>query len=120
MLTAAYASLYHWSHVGTHANLQRAHWLVSHVWLELNQPRQSLSHAERCMKITSSHSQEMKDFDLAYAHEALARANAHLGDTELARRHLSKARELGEQILDDEDRGIFMDDLKGGNWAGVA
>jgi hypothetical protein len=58
----------------------------------------------------------MADFDLAFAHECLARAHALSGDHVAAGRELEMARKAGESIADREDREIFFDSLRGGNW----
>ncbi|NQS91289.1 MAG: hypothetical protein HQ574_02685 [Chloroflexi bacterium] len=61
-------------------------------------------------------SEEMEDFDLAFAQEGLARAYALTGKLGLAKIHLSKPTLLGKQIEDPEDRQIFEEDLNGGDW----
>ncbi len=58
----------------------------------------------------------MEDFDLAYAQEALARANALAGEQEKALHHRQQAAKLGKQIKDPEDKKIFEGDFQGGNW----
>jgi hypothetical protein len=60
----------------------------------------------------------MKDFDLAYAYEAVARANALAGNRDEAARYLQLARESGQAIGDAEDKSTFLGDLNGGNWHG--
>jgi tetratricopeptide (TPR) repeat protein len=114
MLVAAYASLYHWNQIGTNVHLQRGHWLLSHVLTALHQPENALKHALRCMELTESDKDSFEDFDIAYAHESLARAYALQGRNELAKDHFNQARKLGELIEDEEDKRIFMDDLVSG------
>jgi hypothetical protein len=53
----------------------------------------------------------MDDWDLAAAHEALARASATAGDREGARRHVELARAALAAIADDEDREHIESDL---------
>jgi hypothetical protein len=53
----------------------------------------------------------MEDWDLAAAHEALARAYATAGDGDAARRHLELGRMALGRIADDEDRGHIESDL---------
>jgi hypothetical protein len=119
MLIAAYASLFHWLHIGTAANAQRGHWLLARVLTVLGRPGPALEHAARCLQLTETYRAEMSDFDLAYAHEALARAHALGGDKEKAREHLHLAAEAGEAVSDPEDRRIFMGDFRAGEWFGV-
>ncbi len=116
MLLAAYASLYHWLKVGTAVNYQRGSWMISRVHQVLGEPEPSLVWALRCYEISEKHNAEMEDFDLAYAQEALARSYALSGDQEKALQHWRQARELGEQIIDPEDKKIFQADFQGGDW----
>lgn len=115
MLSAAYASLYHWSHIGTAVNLQRAHWLLSRVFVVLHQTESALSHALLCMGLTEGDHDALDDFDIAYAHEALARAYALDNKLELAKDHFSQAQNLADLIEDEEDQRIFLDDLMSGD-----
>jgi hypothetical protein len=46
----------------------------------------------------------MDDWDLPFAHEALARAHRVAGNDDEVRDQEEKARELGEQLADPEDR----------------
>ncbi len=58
----------------------------------------------------------MEDFDLAYAEEGLARALALAGETGRAQEHWNRAASLGDKISDPQDKKIFLNDLKTGNW----
>jgi hypothetical protein len=116
MLLAAYASLYHWTKVGTAVHYQRGSWMISRVHQCLGEAEPCLAWAYRCQEISESHSSEMEDFDLAYAQEALARAYALAGDQEHALHHWQQAAALGERIKDQEDKEIFLGDFQGGNW----
>lgn len=120
LILAAYTSLYHWQQIGTSVHAQRGHWLLSHVLALLGHAELSLHHAQRCSEITDANQEEMRDFDLAYAKEGLARAYAARGERDQAGAYFRQARTLGERIKDDEDQKIFMDDLMDGNWEGIA
>ena len=61
----------------------------------------------------------MKDFDVAYAFEGLARAHAMTGEHKLAEEFLVLAEQAGNAIANDEDRSIFMSDFDSGNWYGL-
>lgn len=111
MTHAAHGSLYHWLQVGTAVNEQRGEWMVSHVYAILGLGESALRHAERCVEVTERHPDDMKDFDVAYASEGLARAHAVLGNKAQSDALKGKARQLGSQIADDEDRKIFEGDL---------
>jgi hypothetical protein len=52
------------------------------------------------------------DWDLAFAHEALARASAVAGDRAAAEAALARARAAAEDIADPEDRELLDADLR--------
>jgi tetratricopeptide (TPR) repeat protein len=117
MIHAAHTSYYHWSLIGTVFNLGRGEWMISHVYAVLNQPEPALHYAQRCLQICLDN--QIGDFDLAYAYEAMARALAAKGDLAEAGKYLSLAKEAGEQIKNDEDKRIFVGDFETGPWYGL-
>jgi hypothetical protein len=119
MLHAAHACTYHWQFVGTAVHQQRGEWLISHVHVVLGHAKEALRHAERCFELTNSNKEMMQDFDLAYAFEGLARAQAMLGDHRMAKEFFDLAQQAGNAIVDEEDKSIFMGDFEGGNWSGL-
>ncbi len=119
MVEAAYASLYHWRSVGTDVHIQRGKWLLSHVYVIINDERLSLKFARDCLQITEAHRAQMKDFDIAYAYEAMARALALNQQDDEARKYYAMAQKAGELIADDEDKKIFAGDFMGGEWHGI-
>lgn len=120
MLSAAHASLYHWLQVGTVANKQRGEWLVARVQTVLGNQEAAAQHAHRALKLVEAHRDEMEDFDLAFAHEAVARAHSLAGESDMAEQSIARARAAGEAIGDAEDREIFFQELEGGDWYGIA
>ncbi len=72
-----------------------------------------------CLEITAANPEEMKDFDLAYAEEVIARVYALMGDATLAKEFHGKAILLGRAIADPEDRKIFESDLAAEPWFGM-
>ena len=119
MLHAAHACTYHWKFVGNAVNQQRGEWLISHVHVVLGHANDALRHAERCFEITQSNKDLMQDFDIAYAFEGIARAQAMLGDEKIAKEFYELAQQAGYAIADEEDRSIFMGDFNGGDWFGL-
>jgi hypothetical protein len=119
MLYAAHACTYHWKFVGTAMNQQRGEWLIGRVHVVLGHAPEALRHAERCFELTKSHKELMKDFDLAYAFEGLARAHAMLGDHKMAEEFITLAEQAGNAIANEEDKSIFMGDFDGGPWYGL-
>ena len=114
MTRRAYAAAYHWQRAegAGPANEARASWLLSRVWAVRGNGEVALDHARRCVAVCKSAG--LADFDLAYAHEAMARSFAALGDAGQARRHLAIARKV--LIADYEDRTLVEADLAGGPW----
>ncbi|HLO13743.1 MAG TPA: hypothetical protein VK206_02865 [Anaerolineales bacterium] len=119
MLSAAHACTFHWKFVGTAVHQQRGEWLISHVQAVLGHGNEALRHAERCFALTESNREIMKDFDIAYAFEGLARAHAMVGDQKMAEEFFELARAAGSTIMDEEDRSIFMGDFESGEWYGL-
>lgn len=120
MIGAAHASFAHWRVVGGSVEQQRGLWLISHVYAELEIAEPALRFAQRCLELTEAHPDAMKDFDLAYAFEGMARAAAVSGDRETALEYRERAAAAGEEIANDEDRKIFTNDLAGWNWGVLA
>ena len=109
MLRRAYASAYHWARAVRcgPANDARGAWLLSKVQLLVGQPELSLRYADRCMAVCLEHG--LADFDLAYAHEARARALKALGDDVAAAQSWDMARAVPN--ADAEDQAILDADL---------
>lgn len=116
MVLAAHASYYHWLHAGTNVHRQRGEWMLAHVYTILGREQAAQHHAWRCLGLTERFPDEMKDYDVAYAHEAVARAAALTGDLDTAARHRALAEAQGARIADEEDRTIFFGDFRGGPW----
>lgn len=117
MTRRAYAAAYHWQRAegAGPANEARACWLLSRVWTMRQNGDLALSYAHRCFSICESAG--LVDFDRAYAHEALARSFALLGNKERAQHHLLLARDVS--IADSEDRAVVEADLASEPWFGV-
>jgi hypothetical protein len=107
MIHAAHASRYHWSQVGTAANLARGEWQCSRVYAVLGRAEPALWHAQRCLELVER-APEAEDWDLPFAYEALARAHAQAGDPEDAARYRRLAQDTGEAIADAEDRDLLL------------
>jgi uncharacterized protein YndB with AHSA1/START domain len=114
MVHAAHASAHHWRLVGEPANHARAEWLVSHVYAVLGRAEPARHHAARSLAICEA--EDIGDFDLAYAYEAVARAAAVSGDAPVAEEWRLRAIAAAAAIADPEDRAIFDADLAAGPW----
>jgi hypothetical protein len=119
LLDYAHASQAHWRVAGTGVNQQRGEWLIARAWSVIGDGEQALRHARRTAELTETHRAEMEDFDIAFAHEGLARALALCGQADEAQKYIALAQKAGEAITDAEDRQIFFDSFNGGNWNGL-
>lgn len=117
LLARAYTAAYHWRRAARRGpeNAARAAWLVSRAHAVLGQGGAALHHADRTASIVAEAG--LTDFDLAYAHEARARALACLDRLAEAESELAAARAV--PIADEEDRRIVEDDLAAGPWFGL-
>ena len=111
LIHCAHASAYHWLQVGTAANRARSEWQCARVHAVLDQPEQALYHARRCLELVVEHPDEMDDWDLAAAYEALARAQLAAGERGEAARYAALGREATAAIADEEDRAPIEADL---------
>ena len=118
MINFAKASLYHWrfSPKFEPVNEQRGNWLISRVYAVLSKGKEALSYAQETLRLTEEHG--FKDFDLAYAFEAMARAHAALGNKEKCKEFKIKAIEARDLISGKEDKKHFDGDLESDPWFG--
>lgn len=114
MINLAHASLLHWSKDPNckKVNLQRGEYMISMAYIHAGRKEQALYYAKRCKRITEDHKEENDDFDLAYSYLLMAMALCLNGMKEEAAQYLNNSKELGANIERDEDKGIFVSDLK--------
>lgn len=110
MVHAAHASCYHWSQAGTAVNLARGEWQISRVYSVLGRGEPAQYHARRSLVICQEN--DIRDFDLAFAYEALARAAVVLEDNEGVEEYLALAKEAGDQIAEQDDKDYFFTELE--------
>jgi DNA-binding transcriptional MerR regulator len=113
MIHAAHASRYHWSKVGTRANLGRGEWQISRVYAVLGRAEPARWHAGRCLAYIEAAiaAGEADDWDLPAAHEGLARAAAIAGEMTEAIAWRDQARRELEAVTDPADREVIEGDL---------
>ena len=109
MIHMAHASRYHWSLVGTPANLARGEWLCSRVYAVLGRSEPSLHHARQVLEICAAHG--IGDWDLAFGFEALARAFASGGDFDAAGGAAEQALAAVNGIAEQQNRDLVLADL---------
>jgi DNA-binding transcriptional MerR regulator len=111
MVHCAHASAYHWSQVGTAANRARGEWQCSRVYVILGRTEPALHHARRCLELVEASPEEMEEFDLPAAYEALARAHSVAGDVGEARRYVELGRDVTAKIADEDDKKLMEADF---------
>ncbi len=109
MINAAHASRYHWEIAGTALNIARGEWQISRVYALLGRAEPCLYHAERCLQVTLEN--DLNDFDLAFAYEAMARACHLEGDVVETAKYYTLAQDAGAEIAEEDDRTYFFDEL---------
>ena len=110
LIHTTHASRHLWAFVGEPVNLARGEWQVSRVYAVLGRAEPALVHGRRCLEILEE--EGIGDWDLGFAHEALARAFIVAGDIDNAKKHLEEAHRVAETIKEDEDRQVLLGDLK--------
>ena len=110
MIHMAHASRYHWGMAGTALNLQRGEWQISHVYSVLGRGEPAHYHARRSLAICQENN--IGDFDLAFAYEALARAASVLGNEKAMKENLTLAKAAGEKIAEQDDKEYLFAELE--------
>lgn len=107
-----HASMYHWLQAPECEPRHRARgeWLCSRAYSVIGRAEPALHHARRCFEICEQHADNVEDWDLAFAYEALARAHRVAGNEGEASRYEQRGRELADQISDAEDKEIVLKD----------
>ncbi|MCY3412851.1 MAG: hypothetical protein INQ03_14535 [Candidatus Heimdallarchaeota archaeon] len=119
MIHLAHSSQYHWRQATPDEPIkfQRGNWQIARIYTLLEHKKEALYHAKICLSLTEKH--DFKDFDLAFAHECMARAYALNNNRELSEKQYKLAEEAGSKIKEQGDRDYFFKDLHSGNWFGM-
>ncbi|MDY0017085.1 MAG: hypothetical protein RBS89_04540 [Candidatus Delongbacteria bacterium] len=119
MIAFAKASLFHWYNSPNFepVNAQRGEWMISRVYAVINRADKALEHSQNCLKLTEE--LKLEGFDLAYAYEAIARAQALSGNKSEFEKYYKLAEEAGEKISDKESKEMFFGDIEGEPWNGM-
>jgi hypothetical protein len=107
-----HASMFHWLQAPECEPKHRARgeWLCSRAYTVLGPAEPAMHHARRCLELCEQHADNVEDWDLAFAYEALARASRVTGNQDEARRYEERGRELADRIADPEDKEIVLKD----------
>lgn len=109
MVALNQASIYHWLQRPDcdAQKLSVGYWQAARIQALLGQPDEARRHAEVCLH----YSRGLAPFYLAYAHEALARAEGLAGRLLVAAEHRQAATALAAQVDVAEERQWLLDDL---------
>lgn len=109
MIHCAHASRYLWEQIGKPVNLERGEWQVSRMYTVLGKGDEALYHAKACLRICEEN--DIKDWDIAFAYEAMARAYKVLGDTALVEDYKKKGYDALPAIKEKGDRDYTQSEL---------
>ncbi len=116
MANASHASRYHWGvrvakkWDATPINLGRGDWQLSRVYAVLGDGERAIHYGKNYLEICKK--EGIKDWDLAYAYEAIARGYAVAGDEKNKVKYLELAKQVTETITDKETKDMLLADLK--------
>jgi hypothetical protein len=110
MIRLNQASMWHWSQREdcTGQNLSIGYWQASRIQAVLGRADEARRYGQLCLQ----YSRQEPPFFLAYAYEALARAEKVAGNESLAEQYQAEAMRLAEAVTDPEDKKLLLDDLK--------
>lgn len=117
LINLVHASLHHWRQLDQPVNILRGEWMIAHVYTLLGHKEAALYHAENTLKWADE--AKAVDWDLAYAYEAMARAQALNGNKEEFQKYHDLAAQAGTQIKEEGDRQQFDADFNDNNWFGM-
>jgi hypothetical protein len=110
MVHAAHASRFHWGEIGTPIEFDRGEWQISRVYTVVKRPESAVYHAMRCLEICKENN--IGDWDIAFAYEAMARAYAAAGQKTECKKYIELANKAGEQIKAKGDKDYLFSELK--------
>jgi len=110
LVDRAHASLFHWSEIGEAVNIARGHYLVSRAYVVAGNHLEALRHST--LSLNTCKENDIEDFDLAFAYEAMARAQQIGRNFECQKLFMGLAKKAGEKIAAQKDRTVFFDVLK--------
>ena len=109
MIRLCQASIWHWTQREdcTDKNLSIGYWQASRIFALLGRDFPARKYGQ----LSLENAKEAEPFFIAYAYEALARAESVAGDTAKRDEYLAEARKLTEQVSDAESKKMLEADL---------
>ena len=110
MIRLSLASTWHWKQRDdcTQVNLSVSFWQTSRIYSILGQVDNARRYARLCLD--ASQGEDVSQFYLGYAYEAMARAESLFGDTQVEQ-YLEKARNIAAAMSDSDEKQMLLDDL---------
>jgi hypothetical protein len=109
MILYAQASRFHWGFVGTPVEFQAGDWQISKVYHILGHKEECLHTAIRCLETCEK--ENIGGFNIAFAHEGMARALKLNGDITGFKKHIDLALELAQKIENKDDRDYTISEI---------
>jgi hypothetical protein len=112
MIHLAHSSFWHWSQVKEHTpkNLSIGYWQLSRVYAVSGLGERSLYFAKCCEDISLKNN--LEPFYIAYAYEALSRANAILDHINLSTEQKAIALEYVQKVKVEDSKNMLINDLQ--------
>ena len=102
MLLKTHTSRYLWGLIGEPVNFARGDWQISRCYALLNMGEAALLYGESSLKLALENG--CGALDIAFGHEAVARAQALLGNKDEAAAHKAKGLEAAAKLEKEGDR----------------
>jgi len=109
MIRLAQTSRHHWGVVGSPLEFERGDWLISKVYALEGYGELALEHALICLKVCLEN--DIADFDICFAYEAIANAYKALGDMKKVKEFKEKAYKGLDFIKDKGDRDYTKSEI---------
>lgn len=111
MMDKAHASSLHWqlSEAYEPVNGARSQWQLARVYALLGMGEGALCHAESSLRLCEANG--IRDFDLAFAYEAVARAHAICSNADKADEYIALAQKASEGIEKAEDKAYVLAEI---------
>jgi tetratricopeptide (TPR) repeat protein len=111
MIMLSFASHWHWTQREDYSSEKAsiAYWQIARIYTILGQYENAIRFAHLCLQ--TSQEEGIKPFFLAYAYEALARAETLAGNKQQVNKYLDEAKEIANSIIDVQERNMLLADL---------
>lgn len=109
MVNAAHASRFHWGLVGTPLHIARGEWQISRVYCLVGRAEPALFHAGKSLNVSLANN--LENFDIGFAYEAMARAYGLHGDCAQRDENIALAEQSAQGMAENGDRKWLLDNI---------